>query len=132
MLREILRSIEEKYAMSSDASSLGKELVNYVDTHYADSELSQQSMADIFRISRPTVSKFFKETAKMNFIDYLHKKRVEHAKIRFDEGEADVINVGREVGYENEVTFKRAFVKHEGVTPREYLRLLKMKGSSDK
>lgn len=101
---------------------IGKEIVAYVDGHFADSELSQQGIADIFKISRPMVSKLFKESAKMNFIDYLHKKRTEQAICCFEEGESDVIAVAQKVGYENEVTFKRAFVKNEGITPREYVK----------
>ena len=64
----------------------------------------------------------------MNFIDYLHGKRVEKAKQLFDQGEWDVIEVGGKVGYENEVTFKRAFLKHEGMTPREYVKARKGEG----
>ena len=65
-----------------------------MDEHYDSSELSQQDIAGIFQISRPMVSKIFKETARMNFIDYLQKKRVERAKEQFDEGNPDVILVG--------------------------------------
>lgn len=122
-----LHRIQEKYEEYGTGRTLGKELVAYVDAHYESSELSQQDIADSFHISRPMVSKIFKETAKMNFIDYLHKKRVEHAKYCFEQGETDVILVAQKVGYENEVTFKRAFVKNEGVTPREYVKLWKEK-----
>lgn len=124
-----LHRIQEKYEENSTGRTLGKELVAYVDAHYESSELSQQDIADTFHISRPMVSKIFKETAKMNFIDYLHKKRVEQAKYCFEQGETDVILVAQRVGYENEVTFKRAFVKNEGVTPREYVKLWKAKNS---
>ena len=40
-----------------------------------------------------------------------------------------VILVGQQVGYENEVTFKRAFVKLEGMTPREYVKTRRNSGN---
>lgn len=128
ILSAALSRIEEQYEKNSGGRALGKELIAWVDNHYNSSELSQQDIADIFHISRPMVSKLFKEAARMNFIDYLHGKRVEKAKQLFDQGEWDVIEVGGKVGYENEVTFKRAFLKHEGMTPREYVKARKGEG----
>lgn len=124
-LSEMLFGIAKLYDADKHIKLLGREIVAYVDAHYSCSELSQQDVADAFRVSRPTVSKLFKATAKMNFIDYLHKRRVEQAKLLFEQGNLDVLDVGAKVGYENEVTFKRAFQKHESMTPREYVRMLK-------
>lgn len=124
-LFEVLRQVQAGYEENSENDGLGKEIVAYVDAHFDSSELSQQDIADLFQISRPMVSKLFKERAKMNFIDYLHKKRTEQAIYCFRAGELDVIEVAQKVGYENEVTFKRAFVKHAGITPREYVKRMK-------
>lgn len=127
-LFSMLDKIRDSYKQPEERQELGWELVSYVDAHYDSSELSQQDIAGIFQISRPMVSKIFKETARMNFIDYLQKKRVEKAKELFDNGNPDVLAVGQQVGYENEVTFKRAFVKLEGITPREYVKIRKNSG----
>lgn len=124
-LLEGLGQIRKGYEGSGGNHQPGREIVAYVDAHFESSELSQQDIADIFKISRPMVSKLFKESARMNFIDYLHKRRVERAISYFEQGERDVIAVAQKVGYENEVTFKRAFVKHEGMTPREYVKRVK-------
>lgn len=129
ILSAALSRIEEQYEKNSGGHALGKELIAYVDAHYSSSELSQQDIADVFHISRPMVSKLFKEAARMNFIDYLHGKRIEKAKQLFEQGEGDVIAVGGKVGYENEVTFKRAFVKREGMTPREFVKKQKGDGA---
>ena len=58
----------------------------------------------------------------MNFIDYLSKLRVDHAKNLFSNGEKDVSKVAKLSGFEAEITFKRAFLKWEGITPREYMK----------
>ena len=121
-LRSLLAQIADAYRESRQFLSLGSSLVKYVDENYTSSGLSQQDIADRFGVSRPTVSKMFKETVNMNFIDYLHRQRVEHAKRLFDQGIYEVLEVAKASGYENEVTFKRAFVKNEGMTPREYVK----------
>lgn len=122
LLSGYLQKVEASYRDNALYDSLGKELVNYVNNNYTSSSISQQGIADCFGISRPAVSKLFKEATNMNFIDYLHKKRVDKAKRLFEQGERDVLKVAKECGYENEVTFKRAFVKHEGITPRAFLK----------
>lgn len=119
-LKELLDRMREQYETKTGVHALGKELIAYVDSHFMDAGISQQEIADVFRISRPMVSKIFKEAAGMNFIDYLHKKRVARAQVLFGEGQRRVADVGREVGYESEVTFKRAFVKYAGMSAREY------------
>ena len=121
-LRKQVSQIEEAYQESRQLYTLGISLVKYVDENYTNSGLSQQDIADRFGVSRPTVSKTFKETVNMNFVDYLQIKRVEYAKELIAQGNYDVLEVAKKIGYENEVTFKRAFVKNEGITPREYVK----------
>jgi YesN/AraC family two-component response regulator len=126
-VREIIHNIERIYNKNRNLNQLGNEIVSYVNENYQNSDLSQQDIADLFHISRPTVSKIFKEVTRVNFIDYLHKLRIEQAKRLFDAGETDVIRVAQQTGYENETTFKRAFRKNEAVTPREYVRMLRVR-----
>ena len=45
---------------------------------------------------------------------------MEKAKEYLRETEIPVAEVARKVGYENELSFKRAFVRYEGIKPREY------------
>ena len=125
-LEERLREIIRIYNNSHRFLTIGSSLVEYVEQHYMSSGLSQQDIADHFGVSRPTVSKLFKETVNMNFIDYLHMMRVESAKRLIDEGNFDMMEVARQCGYENEVTFRRAFVKHMGVTPQKYIKSQRM------
>ncbi len=126
-LLEIFHRLEILYRENRNIKELGKEIMDYVDAHFRCSELSQQEIADVFHVSRPTVSKVFKETARMNFVDYLHKRRVEQAKVLFEQGNLSVIEIAKQVGYENEVTFKRAFQKNESMTPREYVKMRRIR-----
>ena len=132
LLRDLVQQIGELYRAEQQLQSLGRRIVNYVDQNYTDSGLTQQGIADYFGISRPAVSKLFKETLGMNFVDYVHKKRVEYAVNLIENGNYDVIKVAKAVGYENEVTLRRAFIRNQGITPRDYIkRVKKAKTESD-
>jgi YesN/AraC family two-component response regulator len=126
-IHSIMDHIAQSYNQNQNMNVLGRDIVGYVKEHYHNAELSQQDIADLFHISRPTVSKIFKETARVNFIDYLHNLRIEQAKKLFDAGETDILGVAQKTGYDNEITFKRAFRKNEAITPREYVRMIKSK-----
>ena len=45
---------------------------------------------------------------------------MEKAKEYLRVSEAPIAEVSRQVGYENELSFKRAFIRYEGIRPREY------------
>ncbi len=124
LLKRRLRQIEEAYNGRNRFVTVGGRLVRYVEEHFTSLSLSQQEIADHFGISRPMVSKIFKETVNMNFVDYLQMLRVETAKNRIDEGDYDMIHVARQCGYET--SFRRAFVKYVGVTPQKYINMKRM------
>lgn len=119
MVNLICEELQRQDEISSQ--KIGPQLIAYVREHYCDSSLSQQQLSSLFHISRSMVSKVFKNTAKVNFIDYLHLLRVEKAKSYFDAGEKDILAVAKKSGYENETTFKRAFLRVESITPRKYV-----------
>jgi YesN/AraC family two-component response regulator len=92
-----------------------------VEQNYCNSSLSLQKIAEIHGLSVSAISKIFKSTVKVNFSDYLQLLRVQRAKEYFAAGETDVAKVAAKVGYDNEITFKRAFQKSEFQTPRKYI-----------
>lgn len=112
------------YFNSEPVVEKGRQILAYVEANCCDSSLSQQAIADRFDLSMSSVSKIFKNTFKVNYIDYLHLLRVHRAKEYFDGGETDVLLVAQKTGYESESTFKRAFSRIESTTPRKYVRQL--------
>lgn len=121
-LEDAFSRIHAAYLESNETKGLGRELVAYVDAHYTEAELSQQDIADAFGISRPVVSRVFKETTQMNFVDYLRKRRVEQACFCFNMGEKNVMEAARKSGYVDELTFRRAFMRCVGMTPKDYVK----------
>jgi AraC-like DNA-binding protein len=110
-----------EYFNLESTKDTGLEILAYVEQNYCNSSLSLQKIAEIHGLSVSAISKIFKSTVKVNFSDYLQLLRVQRAKEYFAMGEMDVAKVAAKVGYDNEITFKRAFQKSEFLTPRKYI-----------
>ena len=65
-------------------------------------------------------SKLFKEEAGENFIEYLTKVRIAHAKELLRNPALSIKEICILSGYSDPNYFSRIFKKQEGVTPSEY------------
>lgn len=92
----------------------------YVETHYADPELSLTSLSEQFQLHASHVSRAFKEEFGEKFVDYLVKIRMEQAKKLLQGSRDSVQDIGGMVGYTHAISFIRAFKKYTGVTPGDY------------
>ena len=117
LARELCPAAEE----IDGAQPTGERIRQYLHEHFRDANLSQKGIADEFGLSCPNMSRMFKRTTGKNFIDYLQELRVFAARSAFDAGETDVIAVARSCGYENEVTFRRAFFRVYAISPHQYV-----------
>lgn len=119
-LREVLGKAGERFASireeAGHAAIMG-EVRDYIDRHYADPNLSLASLGDRFGMNGKTLSRLFKEHFGENFVDYLMRRRIAEAKQLLMETDAPIQVISREVGYENALSFTRAFKRMEGVTP---------------
>ncbi|MGI5899392.1 MAG: helix-turn-helix domain-containing protein [Christensenellales bacterium] len=101
---------------------LGERILEYVDKHYAEADLSLIRLEDAFEISQSSISRIFKQTVRINFIDYLSRLRVEKAKEMMRAEDVTVGEISARVGYENEATFRRVFKRYEGFSPTQYIK----------
>ncbi|MDR6879284.1 AraC family transcriptional regulator [Bacillus sp. 3255] len=92
----------------------------YVETHYADPELSLSSLSEQFQLHPSHVSRAFKEEFGEKFVDYLVKIRMEQAQKLLHSSRYSVQDIGVKVGYTHAISFIRAFKKYTGVTPGDY------------
>jgi AraC-like DNA-binding protein len=92
----------------------------YVDKAIRNPGLSLDMVADAFGVSPSFVSKLFKEKGGKNFNQYINEHRIEMAKPILLNLNHTVLEVARQVGYENDVTFRRQFKQITGLTPGAY------------
>lgn len=93
----------------------------YVKANLAN-DISLESVAEEVGYSSFHLSKIFKKIEGMNFKDFVIKNKMEKAKLLFRQGNLNVSEVCKEVGYPNASYFSKVFREYYGVLPKEYSR----------
>jgi|GEM_PF-3372371 len=117
VLIKITKHIENNKLSSN--KNLINDIKNYIAENFSNSDMSLQLIADKFNLSYNYLSSFFKEQTGENFVNFLHKVRVEEA-CRLLKKNMTINNIAKSVGYTNVNTFIRVFKNIYNITPNEY------------
>ncbi|UPK41566.1 helix-turn-helix domain-containing protein [Paenibacillus pabuli] len=93
--------------------------IELMDKYYAE-DISLQSIAGQISVNPSYLSRLFKQEKGENFITYLTRVRIEHAKAYLLSRELRVYEIAEKVGYHNYTYFSKIFKKSVGFTPEEY------------
>lgn len=91
----------------------------YIAEHYME-QLSLNDVAEYVELNPSYFSKLFKAEMDLNFSEYLMKVRMEKAMQLLRNPKVRIYEIGGMVGYEDAVSFGRAFKKFVGMSPKEY------------
>ena len=105
------------------ADSIAYLMRAYIDENYQDPELSVKLLAERFHMDSTQVSKIFKSQMDTSFSDYLLEKRINMAVSLMSDPSVSLLSIAEAVGYSNYLTFKRAFTRLRGMSPRDYRQL---------
>lgn len=120
---------KKKYAHSGISGALAGDLKNKVlklmeeEKVYLDSDLKLKDLADRLGLSVPNTSQLINQNLHKDFNTFINEYRIE-AAIDLLESNASLTlqNVAYETGFNNNVTFYKAFKKYKGTSPSEYLK----------
>lgn len=96
--------------------------MDYIEKHYAQSDLSLQTICDYLSISVSYFSSIFKEYHDETFVEALTRVRVGKAKELFDLTGMKTYEIAEKVGYSDAHYFSAVFKKATGMTPTEYMK----------
>ncbi|MDG0794182.1 AraC family transcriptional regulator [Cohnella ginsengisoli] len=65
-------------------------------------------------------SNYFKKTFGVNYVEYLNKVRLSHARDLLRSTSLSIAEIGEKTGYLNASTFTTTFKKYMGVSPSDY------------
>lgn len=100
---------------------MGEEIEGYIRENYA-SDLSLDSLAEQFKISKTYVNRLLKTHTGKCFLETLTDIRMMKAKKLIQEGQYRVYEIAEMVGYRDFSYFIRVFKKKYGTTPNNYKR----------
>ena len=95
-------------------------ILAYVNANLLDATLSLDMVANHFSVSASLISRLFTEQYGENFHAYVNRQRIRRATEVLANGNDDIAAVALQVGYTNDVTFRRMFKRFAGLTPSAY------------
>ncbi|WP_427050569.1 response regulator [Paenibacillus sp. TC-CSREp1] len=107
------------YSQSAQELSYTDLAIDLIHKYYAE-DISLQSAASQINVNPSYLSRLFKQEKGENFISYLTRVRIEHAKAYLLNRELKVYEIADKVGYHNYTYFSKIFKKNAGLTPEEY------------
>lgn len=125
-MREFHRMYREAQGEArEEKTDVAQNAVSYINDHFADREVSVASVAESLGVSPSYLSRVFRKKYELSVLDYIHRRRIETAKLLLRESDLTVENVANQVGYANALALIRTFRKTENCTPTEYRKSLK-------
>lgn len=118
MVREFTERVE-RIRLGRKPSRLAVQAANYIQRHLSET-ISVEAIADELFLSRPYLSKKFKEETGETLTDFILKEKTEEAKrlLRYTDKTVTAISVY--LGFSSPGHFSRVFKKYAGKTPHEY------------
>ncbi|MEX0361880.1 MAG: helix-turn-helix domain-containing protein, partial [Allomuricauda sp.] len=116
----------EKSGLTPSLSLELKENLIYLFTHeriYKENNISLDMVAQKLNTTRHNTSQIINEHFNVSFHEFVNMYRIKEAKQLLVEDKSrrlNIINVAYEVGYNNKVTFNKAFKKDTQLTPSQY------------
>lgn len=97
-----------------------RNIEDYIASHYQDSQLSPQQIADQFDISANYLPRKFQTLSGMSLNSYILQVRMSHAQKLLMSSDLPISEIAISVGIENESYFYKLFKKYYGCTPKEF------------
>lgn len=122
LLRQVnLRKIEfDKNGMRpSYVHKTIADIVGYVNNNYA-LELKLEDVAKKFFISPYYLSRAFKKTVNISFVDYVNNVRIMEAKKLLTSSNMSIMQISEAVGFKSNTHFGRVFKRITGLAPMKY------------
>ncbi|NMH87676.1 helix-turn-helix domain-containing protein [Flavivirga algicola] len=120
----------EKYQKSGLTNALSQELKENLiklfveDKIYKENNINLEILSQRLNTTRHNTSQIINEHFNINFFELINKFRIKEAINILKEdvhGSLNIIDIAYEVGYNNKVTFNKAFKKETSLTPSEFI-----------
>lgn len=112
---------ENKTLSVKNTDDLTNTIVEYVNLHYTDADISLKQIAGIFSYSQKYVSFLFKKITNVGFNDYINHLRIQHALSLIESSMTSITQISELCGYSDPLYFSKVFKKKLGISPTTYI-----------
>ena len=109
----------ERLCHGKTPSKLVIDVANYVQHHLSDA-IKTEDIAKALYMSRPYLSKKFKEDVGENITDFILKEKTEEAKRLLRYSDKPLTAIGSYLGFSSASHFSRVFKTYVGTSPSDY------------
>ena len=95
-------------------------LVEYVQQHFTDNDISLDKLSSMFNLSFSYIGKIFKEETNSTFKGYITELRFSYVKDMLANSDAPIKEIINNAGYMDVANYMRKFKQHEGITPGQF------------
>lgn len=100
-------------------------IVDYINQHYSDPNLTKKKAVKDLKISHQNISFLLKSSLNTSFRDYLNNIRLEKTTELLKNPDYSITEIAFEVGFKLPSSFNRIFKKKFGISPREFRKTLR-------
>jgi two-component system response regulator YesN len=121
-LKGFFKDICQLTKASSTIKSLEmqKNILEFINKHWSEQQMSLTYVSSAFDLSESYLSAMFKEQNNVNFMTYVENKRLEKACELLNNKKKTINEIAYEIGYTSSHSFRRAFKRKYGVTPKYF------------
>ncbi len=112
---------ENQTLSPKNTENMTNTIVEYINVHYTDADISLKQIAGIFSYSQKYVSFLFKKITNVGFNDYVNHLRIQHALALIDNSMSSVTQISELCGYSDPLYFSKVFKKKLGISPTIYI-----------
>lgn len=105
---------------------LKQDIVRAFEEHeiYKRQDLTITYLAQFLNTNRNSISRLINQEFAMNFNDFVNQKRTEAVVLKLNQKEhinTTLLGIALDCGFNSKTTFNRAFKKHMGETPKQFI-----------
>lgn len=115
----ILKAIQDEANLDIDARNKIRIAVHYINEHY-NQDISINDLASKFYMSPNYFSTIFKREIGKSATNYIKDIRIDQAKRYLTHSKKSVVEISKDVGYEDSQYFSKIFKRATGMTPLFY------------
>ena len=121
-----LSFLNEECGIDGDVAKEGvfETIVNYVDRHYKEANLSLGRLSETFSYTTKYLSTLFKKNMQIGFNTYLNNLRIQLACELIESSGKSIAEIASTCGFNDYTYFLKVFKKYLGKTPTEYLNFI--------